>query len=214
VGDLHNELKYGTGPLRAIRLGTGMGEGDGVVRLEYAAGRAALDATRAQASELRRVADILNAPLGQVAPAAERIVAEWREQRRELEKVRAASAGSLAQRLLETAPVVGGAKVVAYWLEGDMKDLMALSKDLCADPTAFAILAARSASASVFIVSHGADVRVDAKDVLATGLQPIGVKGGGRSDFAQGSGPRDLDLDEALRRGRAEAERRLAGPGG
>lgn len=34
MGDLHNELKYGTGPLRAIRLGTGMGEGDGVVRLD------------------------------------------------------------------------------------------------------------------------------------------------------------------------------------
>lgn len=33
MSNLHNEFKYGVQLLRAFRLGTGMGEGDGVVRL-------------------------------------------------------------------------------------------------------------------------------------------------------------------------------------
>ena len=182
---------------------------DGVVRLEYAAGKAALDAVQAQSRDLRTIADLVKAPADQVAPAVERIVGEWRAQRRELDRVLSAAAGSLAHRLLREAPVSGGAKFVVHKVEGEMKDLMALSKDLCSDPAALAILGARSATSSAFVVSHGSDVTVDAREVLVSGLEALGVRGGGRADLAQGSGPRDLDLDEALGRAREEAEKRL-----
>src|SRR5437764_931276 len=49
---------------------------DGVVRLEYAAGKGALDAMRKQSDDLRRAADILSVPPDQVVSAAERLVAE------------------------------------------------------------------------------------------------------------------------------------------
>src|SRR5207247_8720039 len=55
---------------------------DGVGRLEYAAGKGALDAMRKQSDELRRAADILSVPPDQVVSAAERLVAEWKELRK------------------------------------------------------------------------------------------------------------------------------------
>src|SRR5881296_2321603 len=55
---------------------------DGVVRLEYAAGKGALDAMRKQSDDLRRAADILSVPPDQVVSAAERLVAEWKELRK------------------------------------------------------------------------------------------------------------------------------------
>jgi len=187
---------------------------DGVVRLEYAAGTAAFHAIREQDRQLRHVAQALGVTVAQAGSAAERIVSEWREQRKELDRVLAAAAGSLAGRLLEQAPVVGGAKVVVHRIDGEMKDLMALSKDLCADPAAMVVLAARSETASTFVVSHGSAVQVDAKDVLVASLGELGVRGGGRPDLAQGSGPEDLDLEAALGRVRADVEAKLRGAGG
>src|SRR5207302_1007999 len=57
---------------------------DGVVRLEYAAGKGALDAMRRQSDDLRRAADILSVPPDQVVSGAER-----RETRRDAREGRA-----------------------------------------------------------------------------------------------------------------------------
>src|SRR2546423_4120366 len=55
---------------------------DSVVRLEYAAGKGALDAIRQPSDEFRGAADILSVPTDQVVSATERLVAEWKEVRK------------------------------------------------------------------------------------------------------------------------------------
>ncbi len=187
---------------------------DGVVRIEYAAGAAALAAVRSQERELSRAADALGVTSSQVATAAERISHEWREQRRELEKVRADLAGAAAKNLLEGASLVGDVKIVVRQIEGDMKDLMALSKEICADPKAVAILGATSSAGASLIVSHGTDVPLDARDVLSASVGAVGGKGGGRPDFAQGAGPDPAGVPEALEIAQRKARERLAPPSG
>ena len=75
---------------------------------------------------------------------------------------------------------------------------MALSKEICADPKATAILGARSKDGAILIVSHGSDVPLDARDVFSEAIKSIGGKGGGRADFTQGAGSNAEGLDEAL----------------
>lgn len=183
---------------------------DGVVRIEYAAGSAALAAVRSQERELMKAAETLGVPVTQVASAATRIAEEWREQRRELEKVRTDLAGAAAKNLLEGATKVGDVKIITRQIEGEMRDLMALSKEICGDPKAMAILGARSANGASLIVSHGADVSVDADDILREAVGAIGGKGGGRSDFAQGAGPNAAGLASALDTALRLTQERLA----
>ncbi|HYM40211.1 MAG TPA: alanine--tRNA ligase [Thermoplasmata archaeon] len=171
---------------------------DGVVRIEYAAGGAALAAIRAQERELSKAAEALGVPAAQVATAASRIADEWREQRRQLEKVRSDLAGAAAKNLLEDATTVGDVKVVVRQIEGDMRDLMALSRQICADPKAVAILGATSPSGASLIVSHGSGVQLDAREALTDAVPHIGGKGGGRADFAQGAGPDGSGIAQAL----------------
>ena len=187
---------------------------DGVVRIEYAAGAAALAAIRAQERELEKAAEALGVPTAQVGTAATRIAEEWREQRRELEKVRVDLAGAAAKNLLEDASLVGDAKIVVRQIEGEMRDLMALSKEICADPKAVALLGARSSSGASLIVSHGADVALDALAVFGEAIGSIGGKGGGHPDFAQGAGPNASGLTDALERALRATRERLSTPSG
>lgn len=185
---------------------------DGVVRIEYAAGAAALAAVRSQERELAKAADALGVPTSQVGTAASRIAEEWREQRKELEKVRLDLAGAAARNLLEDATTVGDAKIVVRQIDGEMRDLMALSKEICADPKAVALLGARSSEGASLIVSHGAEVALDAREVFAAAVSSIGGKGGGRSDFAQGAGPNAAGLTDALEKALHAARDRLSKP--
>ncbi len=187
---------------------------DGVVRIEYAAGAAALAAVRAQEKELAKAAEALGVATTQVGTAATRIADEWREQRKELEKVRVDLAGAAAKNLLEDATTVGDVKVVVRQIDGEMRDLMALSKEICADPKAVALLGARSPAGASLIVSHGAEVPLDAREVFSAAVPSIGGKGGGRPDFAQGAGPDVAGLTEALEKALHAARERLAKPGG
>ena len=187
---------------------------DGVVRLEYAAGRAALDAVRAQEKELAKAAAALGVATSQVGTAADRIVAEWKEQRHELEKVRTDLAGAAAKNLLEGATKVGEWKIVRRRIEGDMRDLMALSKEICADPKAVAVLGAAAGSGISLIVSRGADVPLDVRDAFGEAARTVGGKGGGRPDFAQGAGTKTESLDEALEAALRRVKDTLQAPSG
>ncbi len=187
---------------------------DGVVRIEYAAGTAALAAVRAQERELSKTAEALGVSTGQVANATDRILNEWRDQRRQLERVRSDLAGAAAKNLLEEATTLGDAKVVVRQIDGEMRDLMALSKEICADPKGLAILGAKAAGGASFIVSHGSDVDFDVRDAFAAGIKAIGGKGGGRPDFAQGAGPRVDGLTEALETALRLIRERVTHPSG
>jgi len=177
---------------------------------EYAAGKAALEAVRAQESVLKKAAETLGVAPAQLPSATERLAAEWREQRHELEKVRAELAGAAAKNLLEGATTIGGWKVVVRRIEGEMKDLMALSKQICEDPKAVAILAATSGSEVSLIVSHGPDVPLDGREALDEAARAVGGKGGGRADFAQGAGPRTEAVEAALNVALEKVRDRLA----
>jgi alanyl-tRNA synthetase len=185
---------------------------DGVVRIEYAAGAAALAAVRSQEKELAKAAAALGVPTAQVGTAAERIAGEWRDQRKQLERVRSDLAGAAAKNLLEDATTVGDVKIVVRQIDGDMKDLMALSKEICADPKAVALLGAKSASGASLIVSHGAEVSLDAREILAEAVSSIEGKGGGRPDFAQGAGPNATGVAEALEIALKRAQEKLSTP--
>ena len=177
---------------------------DGVVRLEYAAGKAALDAIQKQSRLLAKTAEALGVEETQVAEAAAKLSDEARAMRRELEKIRSLQKRGEAKDLLERPEAIfGDYKIVRYQTTGSMSDLMKLSKEVSADSRATAILGAAAEDGAYFIVSRGADVPLNVREVFDPAIALIGGKGGGRPDFAQGKGPNVDALPRAL----DEAER-------
>lgn len=176
---------------------------DGVVRLEYVAGKPALAEIQRLGAALGRVGATLSVPADQVPQAVDRFYEEWRSMRRELEKARASEAGTAVADLVARAEEVQGVRVVVHRIAGGMKDLLPLSKRLAETPNIVAVLGAAGDAASV-VVARGTAGRVDAGAVIQAALAVLGGKGGGKPDFAQGAGPKVEALEEALEAARRE----------
>ena len=177
------------------------------------AGLPALEMIGKQSTTLSQTAAALGVPVDQAAPAVDRILEEWKEQRRELEKARAATAGTEVSDLVARSEDVGGVKVVVHRVRGSMADLLPLSKQLAGVPDLVAILGAEGEGAASVVVTRGPAGRVDSAAVLRAALEVVGGKGGGRPEFAQGAGPKVEALDAALAAAKREVLTLLSASG-
>ncbi|HKZ89684.1 MAG TPA: alanine--tRNA ligase [Thermoplasmata archaeon] len=167
--------------LRATRIQ------DGVVRLEYAAGRAAFDAVQSQGRDLARVAEILGTPRDQVVPSAERIVSEWKELRKEAERLADARAAEKALKAVEADR--GPWPLLKQEVREGAGFMMAMSKATAAEARATGIYWASTPSDVKLVVTRGARVPIDAAELVRAIAPEFKGKGGGRPDFAQASFP-------------------------
>ena len=185
---------------------------DGVVRLEYAAGKPALAEIRNLSAGMDKVGAALNVPVEQVPQAVERFVQEWKDLRKEVERLRQASAGTAVTDMLAHAEEIAGVKLVVHRTEGAMEDLLPLSRQLVETPDVVAILGAAGQTASL-VVARGVNGRVDAASVVRSAVDLLGGRGGGSPEFAQGAGPKVEALGEALETARREALKVLTASG-
>ncbi len=186
-----------TGEVGTIKiLGTGRIQ-DGVIRLTYAAGDAAIEATQDTDDLLREAAETLAVTPEEVPETAARFFDEWKargkridELKEELADVRASGGGNG-----ETVDV-GGTEAVIQRLDGDMDELRATANALVDDGTIAVIGSGVDGAQFVVAVPEGVDL--DAGAVVGELAGRVGGGGGGPSDFAQGGGPNGDDLDSAL----------------
>ncbi len=160
---------------------------DGVVRLEYAAGKGALDAVRKQVDELARVAVILEVPLDHVVPAAERMVAEWKEYRKLSQRATDEQAAAKTRQEIETAK--GPWPILRSEVPQGVGFMLSMSKATASESRATGIYWAPSPSDVKLVLTRGAQVPVDAAELVRTVAPEFHGKGGGKPDFAQASFP-------------------------
>src|SRR5256885_652820 len=117
---------------------------DGVVRLEYAAGKGALDAMRKQSDDLRRAADILSVPPDQIVSAAERLVTEWKELRKLSQRTTNEQAAAKTREEIGTAK--GAWPIVKDEVPQGVGFMMSMSKATASEARATGIYLAKAAN--------------------------------------------------------------------
>lgn len=182
---------------------------DGVVRLEYAAGKAALRFVQKEHAVLAKMSGDLNVPPEELPQAVARFYQEWKEQRKRLERFETQEAAGKVERLLAAADRVGDVRVVVHLEPGGMRNLMALARQLTAREGVVAVLGARNESASL-IVGRSSDIPIDCVAVLRPAAELVGGRGGGRADFAQGGGPDVGRIEDALEAAKEGARKALS----
>ena len=160
---------------------------DGVVRLEYVAGKGALEAARKQVDELARVAEILEVPLDHVVPAVERMVAEWKEYRKLSQRATDEQAAAKTRQEIETAK--GPWPILRSEVPQGVGFMLSMSKATASESRATGIYWAPSPSDVKLVLTRGAQVPVDAAELVRTVAPEFHGKGGGKPDFAQASFP-------------------------
>jgi len=171
---------------------------DGVVRLEYTAGKAAFEAVRKQSEEVKRTAEVFGVPADQLVPTAERIVSEWKELRKLSQRATDEQAAVKAREAVQTTTAAW--PLVRQEVAEGVGFMMSMSKAIASETKATAILWAKAPTDVRLVVSRGPGVPVDVAEILQSVVPEFRGKGGGKPDFAQASFP---NLDQA----RAAAER-------
>ncbi len=185
-----------TGDIGAIKLLNTEPVQDGVERLVFAAGAAAIDATHEEENALYEAADVLDVDPLDVPETAERFFREWKERGKEIDRLKEELAEARAESTGDTVEVAG-AEAVVRRVDADADELRATANALVDEGTV-AVLGSGAGGSVTFVVGVPETVGVDAGEVVSELAGRVGGGGGGPPDFAQGGGP-DVDaLDDAL----------------
>ncbi|MFB6130856.1 MAG: DHHA1 domain-containing protein, partial [Salinigranum sp.] len=185
-----------TGDIGAIKILSTEPIQDGVERIVFAAGDAAIRATQRTEDALYDAADVLDVNPEEVPATAERFFEEWKERgkqidrlKRELAEARAAAGGEEVD--------IDGTPAVIQRLDVDADELRAQANAVV-DEGRMAVLGSGAGGTAQFVVGVPDDVPINAGEVVSRLAAQVGGGGGGPRDFAQGGGP-DVDkLDETL----------------
>ncbi|WP_101295227.1 alanine--tRNA ligase [Halegenticoccus soli] len=185
-----------TGDIGAIKILNTEPVQDGVERIVFAAGEAAIEATQRTEDALYDAAEVLDVSPQEVPDTAERFFAEWKERGKQIDRLKRELAEARAAAGADEVDI-DGTPVVIQRLDADSDELRATANALV-DEGKVAVLGSARGGSAQFVVSVPDGVNVNAGEVVGRLAAKVGGGGGGPADFAQGGGP-DVDaLDEAL----------------
>ena len=165
---------------------------DGVERIIFAAGLAALTAIQDREAILARSASALEAPLEKVDEYAKSIAEERDRLSKRLQDIRNEFALVESRELLTGAQKIGKIKLATALKNiGEEEDIVALSNQVVqADPSAVLIVALVKDSARIFVAAgkKAVEAGVHAGKVAGELAKLVGGGGGGKEYFGQGGG--------------------------
>jgi alanyl-tRNA synthetase len=186
-----------TGDIGAIKMRSTERIQDGVIRLTFAAGEAAVEATQKTEDALYEAADVLDVSPEDVPETAERFFEEWKGRGKEIEDLKEQLAAARAGGGDDAEEIeVADTTAVVQRIDADMDELRAQANALV-EQGKVAVLGSGESGAQ-FVVAVPEGVGVNAGDVVGELAGRVGGGGGGPPDFAQGGGPDAEKLDDAL----------------
>ena len=183
-----------TGDIGAIKMRSTEPVQDGIERLVFAAGDAAIDETQRVEDALYEAAEILDVTPEDVPATAERFFEEWKERGKTIEQLQTELAEARASA--DDAIDIDGTPAAVRRLDADADELRASANALVEEGTV-AVLGSGAGDSAQFVVGVPDGVGINAGEVVRRLAAKVGGGGGGPPDFAQGGGP-DVDaLDDA-----------------
>jgi alanyl-tRNA synthetase len=187
-----------TGDIGTIKILSTERVQDGVERLVFAVGDAAIEATQRTEDALYDAAAVLDVSPQEVPETAERFFEEWKDRGKQIEELKEQLAAVRARGGDDAGREVdlGDATAVVQRVDADMDELRATANALVEEGKVAVLGSGRDGATFVVAVPDGVDLNAGA--VVSELAGEVGGGGGGPPDFAQGGGP-DVDrLDDAL----------------
>ena len=104
-----------------------------------------------------------------------------------------------AHELIEAAETVEGLRIVSKVFEDrDVEELNLLAHRLVDGDNVVALLAAKESETARLVFARSANLSADMNALMRAACERLGGRGGGKSDFAHGGGPKVGELNQAL----------------
>jgi len=181
---------------------------DGVERIVFSAGTQALKAIQKNEELLTKVAETLNVQSDKLEPAVERLVEEWKESRRERDRLlkelveKEGKAPREDKAAMKTQKMAGVQLTTRLFEPVDVDRMIRTGSGLIkSDPSAVALFCGKDEKTARIVVMAGESaisLGIDARQIANEAASKLGGGGSGRPDFAQGGGARVDHLSEAI----------------
>ena len=224
-GEWSRELCGGTHVLHSSQVGplaitSETSVGAGMRRVEALVGRDFFGYLRRERALVDGLTQTLRVPADQVPERVQSLLDRLRAAEKELDRLRAESVLAGAGALAAAAKDVGGVAVVAAEVPGGLGggELRSLVLDvrgrLSPDRGGVVALASRADGKVNFVVATNEAARlqqVSAGEVVRAMAPPVGGRGGGKDDVAQGGGSEPDGIPQALQLVEAAVGQRVSG---
>ena len=194
IGDCEMVACGGTHPSSAGQIALvkiiGAHPSKGKLRLSFLCGNRAVMDYRARYDVCERAAGLLSAQIGQIPDGVDRLTKQIASLERELDSLRRKGAMTHLKALADQAVTENGYKLIAARLDPlPMDALRRLASELIERERCVVLLSAPKDGGDTLLFARSASLDADMSALLRQTVAEIGGKGGGRSDFAQGSSP-------------------------
>ena len=190
----------GTHPSTAGQLGlvkiVGTAPARGKMRVSFLAGARALNDYRQKFDVAQAASNLLSTSVDNLPAHVDALQKALNRSESALNHLRRDLAVSRLEALTEASPSLSdGTRVVACMLEGDANLIREAASRLIRRPKLVLLLGADAGEGrAAFVFARSGDAQIHMGQLLSAAARPLGGKGGGRPDFAQGGGdPAILD---------------------
>ena len=169
----------------------------GKLRLSFVCGMRAYRDYRQNYDCAWAAANLLSTRPEKLPELLESTLQRLKDAERELNRLRREHLLESIPAMLERAEALpGGGKLVCELADCDPAALKELGSKLIEENGVVALLGAKNGEKCNFVFARSADMNLAMGKLLSETAKPLGGKGGGRPDFAQGGGPAEV-LDAA-----------------
>ena len=189
-----------TGVVGPIKINKTERVQDGVERIDFSAGLAAIDSMQHDGEILRESSSIFKVENDQLPKTCDRFFSEWKAQKNEIDKLKSEIASLKMNSLADDYDEINGLKVVHQLMDSDIKELQKIATDFTDNGKADVVIMGNNDGKIVGAASQNAiDNGVKINDIIKTAAGVLGGGGGGRLTLAQGAGKNTEKMDEAIK---------------
>ena len=169
---------------------------DGVERIEFSAGPAAVKASQEERALLEKTAEELGVPVEQAPAAAEKFVKEWKELRTRVSSLEKELASMKSSDLKPES--IGNLNFYSQNMGNlEFAEAQKVVRELTSQGTNVAAMGFSGGEKGTVILAKSDSVEIDCGKILKSALASVDGSGGGKSTYAQGACPKEK-VDDAL----------------
>ena len=189
-----------TGDIGIIKINKTERVQDGVERIDFSAGNAAVRSMQANDSYLRDSSNVFSVNFDQLPKTCERFFSEWKAYRNEINRLKDQIATLKVEGMANNAESLGEFKLLKDKLDADMSELQKIALDLTEGESDFDIVLLGNMDGKLVgsVSKNALDNGIKINGIIKEAATVLGGGGGGRPNLAQGAGPNKDKMDDAL----------------
>ena len=185
-GGTHPSTTGQIGPVKIVSAAPARGK----LRLSFLAGMRAYRELQRNYISAHAAAQLLSTNVEELPERLSGVLARLKDAEFELGRLRRERLLEGAEAMLASAETLpGGGRLVAAEIQADMAGLKELASRLIAERGVAVLLATAEGERRELLFARSADLDIPMGVLMKQATGPLGGRGGGRPDFAQGGGP-------------------------